>query len=276
MLINNPNTIFLVKPSTKIEHQYIGYSQFYDQLSSMLKQYGHTIISLAVSDIWIRDFAPFFTDRGYIPLTYQPPYQHFDKSAKVQKECLAFFDKIAVPLPLRFDGGNLVTNNSGIGIATRKPLELNKLSEDQMNLILHEVFDIQKMVWLTPEPYERTAHADGIVQFLDDNTLCINAPNSEYLQKVHKLIQKQCPQIKLISLPYHPSDETTYGWYSANGIYVNFLQTSKVVIVPTYNLPTDEVALKIIQSHTSKPVVGLNASTISKYGGSIHCVTSGY
>ena len=274
MLVNEPDTIFLVKPSAKIEHQYVGYAKFYTELSTLLKHYGHLVVPLNVSDIWIRDFAPFFTDKGGISLTYQPPYQHFDKSAKVQKQCLDYFKTVS--LPLRFDGGNLVANYLGIGIATRKPFELNKLTQAEMNLILKELFEIKQMIWLPPEPYERTAHVDGIVQFLDNDTLCINAPESDYLKKVHTLIQQQCPSLKLVSLPYCPSNETTYGWYSASGIYVNFLQTSKVVIVPTYNLPTDEVALKIIQSHTSKPVVGLDATSIAKYGGSIHCVTTGY
>ena len=44
--------------------------------------------------------------------------------------------------------------------------------------------------------------------------------------------------------------------------------------VPTYGLETDQEALlDTYQHHTDKQVVGIDLSSISKMGGSLHCLT---
>ena len=276
MLITEPNTILLVKPSKHIESLYKGcYTDIYERLKTILEPY-HEVKTLDLPDIWIRDFAPFFTDKKPMPLLYKPPYQSFLKSERVQIECLKYFPDLPIPLPIRFDGGNLISNNQGIGIATKKPLELNPISQDKIDLFMSELFGIKKMIWRPYETGDRIAHIDGMMQFLDDNTILINKSNCKELEKCHQILQENCPQVKLVDIPYEPTYEKYHGWESAKGIYINFLQTSKIILVPTYDMPADEVALKIIQSHTHKPVIPINATKIAKFGGSIHCLTNGY
>lgn len=276
MLITEPNTILLAKPNKKIEKIYEGcYSDIFQRLKSTLEKY-HEVHILDLPDIWIRDFAPFFTDKKAIPLLYKPPYQSFSKSEQIQSECLKHFHDFPIPLPIRFDGGNLIANRQGIGIATKKPLELNNISQKEMNLLMAELFGIQQMIWLPYETGDTIAHIDGMMQFLDDTTLIINEPNSKELKKCHQILQQACPHIKLVDIPCKPTYEKYYGWESVKGVYVNFLQTSKIILLPVYDMPTDEEVLNIIQNHTHKPVILINATKISKFGGSIHCLTNGY
>ena len=276
MLITEPNTILLAKPNKKTEKTYEGcHSDIFQRLKSTLEKH-HEVRVLDLPDIWIRDFAPFFTDKKPIPLLYKPPNQSFQKSEHIQSECLKYFPDFPIPLSVRFDGGNLITNRQGIGIATKKPLELNHLSQDQMNQLMAELFDIKQMVWLPCETGDKIAHIDGMMQFLDDTTLIINKPNCKELEKCYKFLQQVCPYIKLVEVPYEPTYKTYHGWESSEGVYTNFLQTSKVILIPTYDMPADEVALNIIQSYTHKPVISINATKIAKFGGSIHCLTNGY
>ena len=145
MLINDPNTILLVKPAPKIEKIYEGcYSEIYQQIKEILSPY-HEIKPLILPDIWIRDFAPFFTYKGAISLLYRPPYQSFSKSKEIQFECLKLWPENLFIPQIRFDGGNLIMNKNGVGIATKKGLELNRLSQKEMNEALKKLFGIRKI-----------------------------------------------------------------------------------------------------------------------------------
>lgn len=197
----------LAKPNKKTEKVYEGcHSDIFQRLKKALEKY-HEVKTVDLPDIWIRDFAPFFTDKKPIPLLYRPPYQSFQKSESIQSECLKHFPDFSIPLPIRFDGGNLIANRQGVGIATKKPLELNHLSEKQMNLLMAELFEIKQMVWLPYETGDKIAHIDGMMQFLDETTLIINKANCRELEQCHHILQQVCPHLKLVDIPYEPTDK---------------------------------------------------------------------
>jgi agmatine/peptidylarginine deiminase len=61
--------------------------------------------------------------------------------------------------------------------------------------------------------------------------------------------------------------------FSAKGIYANFLETSKAVFIPKYNIPEDTEALELFRQHTGKPIEQIDCEEICKHGGSLHCLT---
>ena len=65
-------------------------------------------------------------------------------------------------------------------------------------------------------------------------------------------------------------------WLSAKGFYVNFLETSRAVFVPQFNLPEDDEIVNIMKKHTRKPLVRVDCEQISQYGGTVHCLTREY
>ena len=58
------------------------------------------------------------------------------------------------------------------------------------------------------------------------------------------------------------------------GNYINCYCGNKVVLIPQYNDPNDQIALNLIQSaYPGRKVVGIDAKAIIKRGGMIHCIT---
>ena len=50
-----------------------------------------------------------------------------------------------------------------------------------------------------------------------------------------------------------------------------------MILMPTYNSPKDEIAIKIMESiFPDKKVVGINCISLIKQHGSLHCVTMQY
>ena len=62
----------------------------------------------------------------------------------------------------------------------------------------------------------------------------------------------------------------------SGGCYVNFLETSRAVFVPQFNVPEDKRALTIINEYTKKPIVPVDCSAFSHYVGAIYRLTREY
>ena len=55
---------------------------------------------------------------------------------------------------------------------------------------------------------------------------------------------------------------------------LNFIFVNKAILVPIYNLPEDQEALKIFQNYfPDLEVIGIDSSVFIKQGGSLHCLT---
>ena len=112
------------------------------------------------------------------------------------------------------------------------------------------------------------------MQFLGNDILCINAPYNNTTEKhLKKCLDILENKFKFVFLPTELNLKETL---SAKGIYANFLETSHAVFVPKYNLKSDDKAAQIIQKYTQKPVISIDTGAISKYGGSLHCLTQNY
>ena len=65
-------------------------------------------------------------------------------------------------------------------------------------------------------------------------------------------------------------------WLIASGLYVNFLETSRAVFVPQFDLSEDDNVISIMKEYTRKPLVRVDCSKIAEYGGAVHCLTREY
>ena len=124
-----------------------------------------------VQDIWIRDWAPIAMSKSfafkakYFPQYFKPNEEWFAKqddnagtelvskflNIKIQK--LAFNNEEII-----LDGGNFIHNGKGIGITTKRILEDNSLSNDEIKQTFKEQLDITKLIIVDPEPYDKTGH----------------------------------------------------------------------------------------------------------------------
>lgn len=116
--------------------------------------------------------------------------------------------------------------------------------------------------------YDMTGHADGMVRFLDENTVLVNrVPGKNTLEKriAHAL---QNHGINTINFPYFESRGI-----SAEGCYLNFLKTDAHIFLPIFENKMDQEVIDLATEILPKIVVPVYISEIAKYGGGLNCIS---
>ena len=173
------------------------------------------------------------------------------------------------------EGGNIVHNGEGIAIITERIFRANPTkTKEEIEKILKEELLLNTIIFIPPEPYDKTGHVDGMVRFLSPSLLVINDytdVDNWYHKKLYSILSKYDFEIEYI--PYAKHDETSHGWYTAKGNYTNFLNTKDAIYVPIYDDKFDDLAMKKYQNLCQNEVVGIESSAIAKWGGIINCIT---
>jgi agmatine/peptidylarginine deiminase len=77
---------------------------------------------------------------------------------------------------------------------------------------------------------------------------------------------------RLIALPM--ADPVFDGDQRLPATYANFLIITKAVLVPFYNSPKDEIAVRQLQTaFPEREIIGIDCLPLIKQHGSLHCVT---
>ena len=113
-----------------------------------------------------------------------------------------------------------------------------------------------------------TGHADGMVRFVDENTVVTNAPLSSFgfETKVKKSLQNY--GFNVIDFPYFYSKGG-----SAVGCYLNYLATEKSIFLPVFGVDTDNEAIKLAKNIFDKTIIPVNINEIAEYGGLLNCIS---
>ncbi|WP_281747576.1 agmatine deiminase family protein, partial [Helicobacter suis] len=180
--------------------------------------------------------------------------------------------------------GTLLVNSACLLDSNRNPnMEANKLSA-----ILKQELGLERILWLDTPPLEgddTDGHIDTLARFLDPQTIayvvCNDTSDSHY--QPLKQMEQQLKTFKtlegrsyrLIPLPL-PSPKY-YQEKRLPATYANFLFANsggqRVLFVPTYGDPADEIAIKILEKFTQLEVVGIDCSILIREHGSLHCAT---
>ena len=115
---------------------------------------------------------------------------------------------------------------------------------------------------------DMTGHADGMVRFVDENTVVTNAPLSSFgfETKVKKSLQNY--GFHVIDFPYFYSKGD-----SAVGCYLNYLETEKSIFLPVFGVDTDNEAIELAKNIFDKTIIPVNINEIAKYGGLLNCIS---
>ncbi len=262
---------------------YPAYQAFFPGFYKALAEF-HPVKLLDLPDIWVRDFLPVQNSQTgeLFQLGFNPRYANYTPkfTAEINAAVKRLFpvQKCAVQI----DGGNIVREPDGTVFCfeSRKIFRKGIAGEQaQKEAVLKHALGISKVVWLAREQGDKINHIDGFMQFIG-NTLFVSDERFDpylkglLLQRLGQVFQV-LPHIEVRFLPCVPEASDKSG-LSARGIYVNFLETSRAVFVPQYNLPQDKAVLAIIKTATDKPVVGIDCAEVSRYGGAVHCLTKEY
>jgi agmatine/peptidylarginine deiminase len=235
-------------------------------------------------DIWARDYMPIqVSDIKYIEYRYDPDYLQGDSDEKETRELKTYPDIVCDTIGLStkksdiiLDGGNLVKSSDCI-ILTDKIVWENRRTYSKNNLIkiLHETFEVNKVILIPWDEECEFGHADGMLRFINDETVLVSGfyeiADEKLKKKIITFLKKANLNIEWLRCsPKKEKDQ--------NIAYINFLQTKDLIIVPRIKAPEDDIAFEQIskfysQYAMSNRIKQVDMSEIVKLGGALNCIS---
>jgi agmatine deiminase len=188
------------------------------------------------------------------------------------------------------EGGSIDVNGAGLMLATEECL-LSKVQQRNPGLArrdLEQVFadylGIEKVIWLARgiAGDDTHGHIDDIARFVGPDTVLAAtessrsdanfAPLSENLKRLASATDLLGRKLKVIELPL-PEPRIFQG-QRLPASYANFYLANKLVLVPTFNDPSDRVALDTLSGlFPDHEVTGIYCGDLIWGLGAIHCMT---
>ena len=254
------------------------FPDFFDGLSAVLQkcECEYTLLP-NTKDIWARDYMPVqISENTFIQFKYKPDYLRTKNGLKTISDVDSICDALQIERNksnLILDGGNVVKTEDAVMMCEKVFSENPRFERKILEQMLRELFEVEKLWFLPHQPGDFTGHADGMVRFLDKNTLLINdySGESKAFQKVFDSAIESTG-LDTIKIPYNP-----YGNKSndqANGIYINYLQMQNTLIIPVYGLREDEQAVCMFeQLFKGQKIETLDCNEIAEEGGVLNCIS---
>ena len=176
------------------------------------------------------------------------------------------------------DGGNWVEDGYGNVVLSTKFLADNKLTESEARKKLMTLTGAKQIAFIEADE-QGLEHADGVVSFVDQNTLVINSypEDPDYAKQLKADLKRGIPNVKIreIIAPYDGSEIYDEKFGSACGLYTNMLVTPERIYFPQFGIKEDAVALQQIRSITKRTVVPVQSSNVCHMGGGVRCMSWG-
>ena len=219
--------------------------------------------------VWARDYMPIQTMDGYVQYVYDPDY------LKKDRDYIPDYDAICRKLGLKcvktklvIDGGNVVRGERGV-IMTEKVLLENHLVPYDLELF-ENLFGCHVSI-IPWDRYDIFGHADGMVRFIDRDTVLIN----NYIDcdwSLRNALQETLKRegYRVEELHYDKPRCNKNSW-----AYLNFLQVARHIFVPGLGIEEDYMALEQIKQYYPDHRVLLvpDCLELVRDGGALNCVT---
>lgn len=259
---------------------------------------GYRLHRVPTDRVWLRDSAPTVVHRGdgtpellNWGFNAWAKYSNYSHDAQVGAaiERVTGLPRIE---PLRPDGNRLVLEGGGIEVNGGGKLLVTEewlLSDVQVRnpgmtradyeKAFREYLGVTETVWLGEGAVgdDTHGHIDDIARFSSDDTVLV-ALEQDPADENHRRSQdnldrlKRHSSLRVVTLPY-PRPVMMNG-ERLPASYANFYIANGVVIVPTFNDPSDRVALDIIAGEfPERAVIGIHAVDLVWGLGTLHCLT---
>ncbi len=226
-------------------------------------------------DIWARDYMPIqINDKKFIEYRYDPDY--LQGNWKGSRDLKTYPDIVCNSINLSteksdliIDGGNFVKSSDCV-ILTEKIIKENRLFYSKTDLInkIQDTFQIDKIVLIPQDKLDKYGHSDGMIRFIDDDTVLINHYYKNDSVILHRLKQAG---LKTESIDYKVNKKNKRNW-----AYLNFLQIKDLILLPKFGIDEDKQAYEQIEKFYPDykgRIAQINMIDIVKFGGALNCIT---
>lgn len=233
-------------------------------------------------DIWCRDYMPIQTRSGkFVQFKYDPTYLKGKKEWEESRTDVDEVCKLNGFKPqlsdINIDGGNVLICDNRAIITDRLFSENPGKNRDELKKKLGELLECDDIIIIPAyaKSYDMTGHADGMVRFVNRNTILGNRRDEEsdtWKKNMQRVIDKygltyiEVPLITDIMDKEHPD--------SAIGVYVNYLEVNNLIVIPVFGREEDNQAKDIIQkAFPDRIIETINYNDIALEGGLLNCTT---
>lgn len=273
MLIDN-QTNFLYLADSLLKKQ----PEFYARFEAVLKENKIDFDFLPqTKDIWAVDFMPTqVSDNKHVQFVYKPDYLQTKSLIKTISDVDYICDSLKmlrVKSDILLDGGNVIRSSKSVILCDKVFQENPHYTRKNLLTELRELFEVEKVILVPQQPKDIIGHADGMVRFLDENTVLVNDYSIEKpeFQRAF-LIALDNAGLDYIEIPYNPYNNISDD--DATGIYINYLQMKDVIFLPVFGLEEDEKAVNQIEKlFPAHKIVPVKSNEIAKEGGVLNCIS---
>ena len=273
MVTDNLTNLLYLSNQLPLKHPNF-YSRFIELLDQQSIEYK---LLPNTKDIWAVDYMPIQIDKNrFVQFRYNPNYLQYKKWINTITNVDSVCDALNIK-PIRsaiiLDGGNVVKCADKVIMCDKVFAENPTYTRNKLITELENVFEVEKIYFVPRQPKDFTGHADGMIRFINSDTVLVNNYSKEsktFQQSFFNAINNT--GLKCVELVYNPygNQKNTH----ANGIYLNYLQMQGNVIVPTFNIREDDEALKIIeQIFPLQNVTAIDSNEIAIQGGILNCIS---
>lgn len=254
------------------------YPKFYKNFEKLLLESNIQFGLLPnTKDVWAVDYMPIQTDLNkFIRFVYNPSYLKSKQDLETISDVETICSEIGIETiktDVVIDGGNIVRAKNKVIMTDRIFGENPHYEPQRLISEIHELLQIDKLYFVPEQPGDFTGHADGMVRFLDDNTIIINDYKKEKSQffKAFELAIHNTG-LDYVRIPYNVYDNKSYD--QANGDYINYLEMENAVVIPTFGLKEDEIVVKQIeQLFPNQNICIIESNELANDGGILNCIT---
>lgn len=253
----------------------------------------------ASNDCWARDFAPITIYNNDQPQLINFKFNGWGRKFPAELDNLltrnlseqGVFKNTALEThDWVLEGGSIDSDGQGTLLATSSCLLTETRNPDatkeQTENIFHETLGINKIHWLEHgwlEGDDTDGHIDMLARFCNPDTIayvqCKNK-NDPHYEPLH-LMEHELKKISRTNgMPYHllplPLASSCYNKKTERlpASYINFLIINNAVLVPVYQQPEDELALKqFAKIFPDREIITIDARPFIYESGSLHCLT---
>lgn len=232
-------------------------------------------------DIWCRDYMPVQTPSGkLIQFKYDPSYLRAAEYSDSRSD-VRHVDKVNGINPIfsgiNLDGGNVVMHGNKAIITDRIFSENPEWDKEKLINELSTLLECEVIIIPAYKPeYDYTGHADGMIRFVDSNTVLVNNLDQDlkYMKvAIGKALEKA--NLNYINFPWFEHKIKGNNEH-AIGIYLNYLEVGNLIVMPVFGVSGNrdaEALAKLKEVFPNKIIETIDYNDIALTGGILNCTT---
>ncbi len=235
-------------------------------------------VASAADTVWMRDYGP-VTVRGPLGDEWTVDFQYTDRveddGVPLRVTHARWPGRRVDEVPLKLEGGNLLSDGSGRCVSTTFVYELDSLrySEAKVRKILADTVGCRELIVVPRLAGEPTGHADMYITLTGRGEAIVgrydpedDAANAELTDEGADALRRAGFKVRRVPMPANAD-----GRFRS---YTNALAVNRTVLVPVYEEgdADEREALHVFaEAYPGRSIVPIDASGIIELDGAVHC-----